>query len=73
MRKGVVAITVNTQLQQAIASVQSAAATMKNFALETQDQQAKNTFQQLAQTLDNAVSTLEERRKVIQGQEPQYK
>jgi hypothetical protein len=34
-------VTVGTQLQQAIAGVQSAAASMKTFALETQDQQAK--------------------------------
>mgnify|MGYP002683137068 CR=1 FL=1 len=66
-------MTIGTQLQQAIASVQSAAASMKTFSLETQDQQAKQTFQQLAQTLDNAVVTLKGRKKYIEKQEPQYK
>ena len=37
-------MTVGTQMQQAIAGIQSAAATMKTFSLETQDQQAKMIF-----------------------------
>ena len=66
-------MTVGTQLQQAIASVQSAAASMKTFSLETQDQQAKQTFQQLAQTLDSAVVILKGRQQYVEEQEPQYK
>ncbi len=66
-------MTVGTQLQQAIASVQSAAASMKTFSIETQDQQAKQTFQDLAQTLDSAVVTLKGRQKYIENQEPQYR
>lgn len=66
-------MTIGTQLQQAIASVQSAAASMKTFSLETQDQQAKQTFQQLAQTLDDAIVTLKGRQQYIEQQEPQYK
>ena len=66
-------MTVGTQLQQAIASVQSAAASIKTFSLETQDQDAKQTFQQLAQTMDDAVDTLKGRQKYVEQQEPQYK
>lgn len=66
-------MTVGTQMTQAIATVQNAAATLKTFSLETQDQQAKQTFQQLATTLDNAVEQLKQREKYIQKQEPQYK
>lgn len=66
-------MTVGTQMTQAIATVQNAAATMKTFSLETQDQQAKQTFQQLATTLDSAVETLKQRQKYIEKQEPQYK
>jgi len=66
-------VTVGSQLKQCIAGVQSAAATMKSFALETQDQEAKKTFEELAQTLDNAVNTLEKRQQYVQGQEPEYK
>ena len=66
-------MTVGSQLKQCIAGVQSAAATMKSFALETQDQEAKKTFEELDQTLDNAVNTLEKRQQYVQGQEPEYK
>lgn len=66
-------MTVETQMQQAIAGVQSAAATMKTFALETQDQQARKTFEKLAMTLDSAVNELQQRQQYIQGQEPQYR
>ncbi|WP_094606808.1 hypothetical protein SPSIL_034270 [Sporomusa silvacetica DSM 10669] len=66
-------MTVGTQMTQAIATVQNAAATMKTFSLETQDQQAKQTFEQLATTLDSAVDTLKQRQKRVEQQEPQYK
>jgi MinD-like ATPase involved in chromosome partitioning or flagellar assembly len=66
-------MTVGTQMAKAIATVQNAAATMKTFSLETQDQQAKQTFEQLAKTLDDAVETLTGRQQYIEQQEPQYK
>lgn len=66
-------MTVGTQMTQAIATIQNAAATMKTFSLETQDQQAKQTFEQLATTLDNAIETLKQRQKYVEQQEPQYK
>ncbi|MCX7843376.1 MAG: DUF1657 domain-containing protein [Clostridia bacterium] len=66
-------MTVATQMSKAIATVQSTAATMKTFALETQDQQAKQTFQQLAKTFEDALLQLQGRQQYIEGQEPQYK
>jgi len=66
-------MTVGTQMQQAIATVQNAAATMKTFALETQDQNAKKSFEKLAQTFDSALVELKGRAQYIEQQEPQYK
>ena len=66
-------MTVGNQMQQAIAGVQSAASTMKTFAMQTQDKEAQQTFQQLAQTLDSACETLQKRQQTIESQEPQYK
>lgn len=66
-------MTIGTQMQQAIATVQSASAMMKSFSLETQDQQAKKTFEQLAQSFDSALNELKGREQYIQNQEPQYK
>lgn len=66
-------MTVGTQIQQAIASIQSASASMKTFALETQDKDAKKDFQSIANDLDNALQTLKGRQQYIERQEPQYK
>lgn len=66
-------MTVGTQMQQAIAGIQSAAATMKTFALETEDQQAKKDFQSIAKNLDDALETLKGRQQYIEKQEPTYK
>lgn len=65
-------MTVGTQLEQAILSVQSASSSLKSFALETQDQQAQQDFEQVSQALDSALKTLQQRQKYIQQQEPQY-
>ena len=64
-------MTVGTQMQQAIAGIQSAAATMKTFALETEDKQAKRDFEQIAQQLDSSLEVLKGRQKYIKEQEPQ--
>lgn len=66
-------MTVGSKLQQTIASIESASASLKQFSLDTQDPTAKQMYNQLAQTLDNAKSTLQARMNYIQQQEPQYK
>ncbi|GAB6087729.1 DUF1657 domain-containing protein [Alkaliphilus crotonatoxidans] len=66
-------MTVGTQMQQAIAGIQSAAATLKTFSLETQDQNAQKEFQQIAQNLENALQTLKNRQQYIEQQEPQFR
>ncbi|AND84667.1 DUF1657 domain-containing protein [Clostridium tyrobutyricum] len=66
-------MTVGTQMQQAIAGVQSAAATMKTFELQTEDPTAKQDFKQLAKTFEDSLQVLNGRLKYIQEQEPQYK
>lgn len=66
-------MTVGTQMQQAIAGIESAAATMKTFALETQDKNAKQQFEQIAKQLDSALQALQQRQQYIEQQEPQYK
>lgn len=66
-------MTVGTQMQQAIAGIQSAAATMKTFALQTEDKTAKQEFQQIAQNLESDLEVLKGRQQYIEEQEPQYK
>jgi len=66
-------MTVGTQMQQAIAGIQSASASMKTFALETEDKQAKQEYQQIATQLDTTLDSLKQRQQYIEEQEPQYK
>ena len=66
-------MTVGTQLQQTVASAQSVSASLKTFALESQDQQAKQMFNSLAQNMDNIVSQLQARLNYVSTEEPQYK
>lgn len=66
-------MTVGTQMQQTIASCESAMASLKSFALETEDQNAKQMFQQLAQQQQTIVENLNTRLQYIQQEEPQYK
>lgn len=65
-------MTIANKLAQTLASCEGAAANLKSFALETQDQQAKQMYQQLAQTMDSAVIQLRNRLDYAMSEEPQY-
>ncbi|MGI6038347.1 MAG: DUF1657 domain-containing protein [Limnochordia bacterium] len=66
-------MTVATQIQQTIAAAQSVSANLKNFALETQNQDLRHTYNQLAQDMDGIIAKLEGRLDHIQDEEPQYR
>ncbi|MGM8214921.1 DUF1657 domain-containing protein [Bacillaceae bacterium W0354] len=66
-------MTVGTQMQQAIASCQSVLASLNSFALETQDQNAKQMFQNMAQQQQMILDNLNSRLQYIQSEEPQYR
>lgn len=66
-------MTVATQLQTAIASVESAASSCKTFALNTQDQNAKQMYLDCSNTLETVATQLKGRQGYIEQQEPQYK
>lgn len=65
-------MTVASKFAATVASAESVAADLKSFALETEDQQAKQMFQQLAQTMENTASQLRNRLTYIMQEEPQY-
>ena len=66
-------MTVGTQMMQTITSCESALASLKSFALETQDQNVKQMFQQMAEQQQTIVDNLNNRLQYIQQEEPQYK
>lgn len=66
-------MTVGNKMQQTIASAEGVLANLKAFALDTEDENAKNMFNSLVQTQQNVVDGLNGRLQYIQQQEPQYK
>jgi hypothetical protein len=66
-------MTVGSKLQETLASAESVKASLKTFSLDTQDQQAKQMYDQLAQNMTNIVNTLQARVNYVEQQEPQYK
>lgn len=66
-------MTVGEKMHQTMASLESAAASMKTFALDTQDQTAKQMFNDFSGQLENICNSLKGRVNYIEQQEPQYK
>ncbi len=66
-------ITVSAQVKQTIASLKSAQASFESFAMETQNQQAKDLYTKAAQQTKSIVDSLEPRISEIEKEEPQYK
>ncbi|TYO97292.1 DUF1657 domain-containing protein [Desulfallas thermosapovorans] len=66
-------MTVGTQVKQTLASLKSAQASLEMFAMQTQNQQAKDLYTKAAQQTQAIVDSLEPRINEIEQQEPQYK
>jgi hypothetical protein len=66
-------MTVATQVKQTLASLKSAQANLETFALNTQNQQAKQLFSQAAEQTKSIVNNLEQRVTELENEEPQYK
>ncbi|GAA0108180.1 DUF1657 domain-containing protein [Clostridium tertium] len=61
-----------TKLETALASAKGLAADMKTFSLDTDNEQAKQMFNQLASTMDGVQQSLQSRLDFVKQQEPQY-
>jgi glucan biosynthesis protein len=71
-KKGSVYMTVGTKMQETIASCESILGNLHSFSLETQDQNAKQLFQNLYHHQQQILDHLKARLQYIQSQEPQY-
>ena len=61
-----------TKLETALSSAKGLAADMKTFSLDTDNQEAKQMFNQLASTMENVQQTLQSRVDYVKQEEPQY-
>jgi hypothetical protein len=66
-------VTVASQVKQTLSGLKSAQASLESFALQTQNQQAKQLYTNAAQQTKTIVDTLEPRVNEIENEEPQYK
>lgn len=66
-------MTVSSQVKQTIAGLKSAQASFEQFALQTQNKQAKQLYEGAAQQTDAIVQSVEPRMQEIELEEPQYK
>jgi|GEM_PF-578411 len=66
-------MTIGQKLHTTLASAEGVCADLKTFALETDNQQSKATYAQLAQQMENTVNTLKAQVNSAEAQEPQYK
>ncbi|WP_291565473.1 MULTISPECIES: DUF1657 domain-containing protein [unclassified Clostridium] len=61
-----------TKLETALSSAKSLAADMKTFSLDTDNQEAKKMFNQLANTMESVEQALQSRLDFVKQEEPQY-
>lgn len=66
-------MTVATNVKTAQASLESAAAALKTFALSTYDKAQKQSYGQMALQVEKIAEQLQSRINTIQQEEPQYK
>lgn len=72
-RKVVTSMTVGSQVKTCLASLKSAQASLEQFALATENQEAKSLYTDAAQQTQQIVDQVESRVKQLENEEPQYK
>lgn len=66
-------MTVATQVKQTIAGLRSAQASFEQFALQTENPQAKQLYTNAAEQTKTILQSVESRMQQIEQEEPQYK
>lgn len=66
-------MTVGSQVKQAIAGLKSVQASFEQFALETENKQAKQLYANAAEQTNAVLQSLQPRINEIEQEEPQYK
>ncbi|MFD2761989.1 DUF1657 domain-containing protein [Lentibacillus cibarius] len=66
-------MTVSSQVKQTLAGLKSAQASFEQFALQTENKQAKQLYENAAQQTQGVLQSVETRVQQIEQEEPQYK
>jgi len=70
---GCVFMTVGSQVKQTIAGLKSAQASFEQFALQTENKQAKKLYEDAAKQTMSILESVQPRVQEIEQEEPQYK
>lgn len=65
-------MTTGTKLEKALAESKGLASDLKTFSLDTNNQEAKQMFNQLSNTMENVSQTIQTRLDFVKQEEPQY-
>jgi hypothetical protein len=65
-------LTTGTKLEKALAEAKGLASDLKTFSLDTNNQEAKQMFNQLSNSMENVAQTLQSRLDFVKQEEPQY-
>jgi hypothetical protein len=66
-------LTVATQVKQTLSGLKSAQASFETFAMQTQNEDAKQLYTSAAQQTKSIIDSLEPRVQQMETEEPQYK
>ncbi len=66
-------MTVGSQVKQTIAGLKNAQATLKIYSIQSQSEETKRVLNEAVSTTGEIINGMEERLKVLEFQEPQYK
>lgn len=66
-------MTVASQVKTCVASLKSAQASLEQFALDTQNEEAKTLFTNAAEQTQQILEQVESRVQQLENEEPQYK
>jgi len=66
-------VTIGERLHRCLTNAESVHSDLRAFAIETQDQQRRQVYQQLANNMANTVSQLRSQVNAVESAEPEYK
>jgi hypothetical protein len=66
-------MTVATQVKTCLASLKSAQSSLEQFALNTQNQEAKSIFENASKSTQTIIDSMNTRIGQLENEEPQYK
>ncbi len=66
-------MTVGAKVKQTLSNLKGAKGTLRAYSIQTQDEEARPIYEEAVAATDKVIKDLEERLKIIEYEEPQYK